>query len=399
MLKSISFSYYKKFRDENSIELKPVTLLVGKNSSGKSSVCKLFPMLAKCMTPYNNISPLLFDNDGICIGTSFSDISHNGDAIDLSFGLQYTDDFSINVNLISSDLNQDFEIVRYVLKKENVEYILEYDPKEECYYTSFQRAPYPYTSILGFYCEDLFNFLEIDDESLDIDVDYIGPFRATPQRTYYSRGSELDSRVGIKGENSYNILYNDSNLEEEVSRWYKENFGVELSVDYVESEKGAYHINMRNPISHSVVNIVDEGQGMSQVLPIVVRCNMNRPNTIVVMEQPELHLHPKAHAALGRLFARTSKEHNQSYVIETHSENIILGLRDAVVDKTIDFNPEDVVIYFVDEDEEDGSAYLREITIDKDGMLSEWPSGVFNESYELLSEIKRKAIENKNKKI
>ena len=197
----------------------------------------------------------------------------------------------------------------------------------------------------------------------------------------------------------YNILYNDSNLEEEVSRWYKENFGVELSVDYVESEKGAYHINMRNPISHSVVNIVDEGQGMSQVLPIVVRCNMNRPNTIVVMEQPELHLHPKAHAALGRLFARTSKEHNQSYVIETHSENIILGLRDAVVDKTINFNPEDVVIYFVDEDEEDGSAYLREITIDKDGMLSEWPSGVFNESYELLSEIKRKAIENKNKKI
>lgn len=395
MLNSISFSSYKKFRDENKVEIKPVTVLVGRNSSGKSSVCKLFPMLAKSITPYNNISPLLFDNDGICLGTSFRDISHNGDAFGLSFGMAFSDGVELKVNLISEDLNQSIEIERYELIRNNEEYVLSFDKKEECYMTNFQREPYPHESILGFYCEELFKQVGVEDRMIDMDVEYIGPFRVIPQRTYYSKGVEIRERVGFLGENSYSELYNNSQLADTVSDWYLENFDVMLSVDDVEGEKGAYHINMINPVNDNRVNIVDEGQGMSQVLPIVVRCNMYLPNTIVVMEQPELHLHPKAHAALGKLFATTSKENNQRYVVETHSENLLLGLRDAVVDEKINFSPEDVIIYFVDEDEEDGSAYLRKITIDEDGMLSDWPTGVFNESYDLLSEIKRKAFERK----
>ena len=398
MLKKISFSSYKKFKDENIVEIKPVTVLVGRNSSGKSSVCKLFPMLAKSITPYSNISPLLFDNDGICLGTSFSDISHNGDAFGLSFGMKFTDGIDMKINLFSEDLNQSIEIGRYELIRNNEEYVLSFDKKEGCYHTNFQRDSYPYDSILGFYCEELFKRIGIDDRMIDMDVDYIGPFRIIPHRTYYSKGIEIKDRVGILGENSYSELYNNFPLAKAVSDWYLQNFGVLMSIDDVEGEKGAYHINLMNPVNKRLVNIVDEGQGMSQVLPIVVRCNMQTPEAIVVMEQPELHLHPKAHAALGRLFASTSKANGQNYVVETHSENLLLGLRDAVVDEQIDFSPDDVIIYFVDEDEEDGSAYLREIRIDSDGMLSDWPEGIFNESYDLLSEIKAKALARKNNK-
>lgn len=397
-LKCISFSSYKKFRDENKVEIKPVTILVGKNSSGKSSICKLFPMLANSITPYNIFPPLLFENNGVSLGTSFSDISHNGDSVGLSFGLKFTDGIDIKVNLVSEDLNQSIMIERYQLNKNNEEYVLTYDKKTKKYTSNFQREPFEIFDFSGFYHEELFKKAGVSDKDIDINVDYIGPFRILPQRVYHSKGLDVTGHVGVLGENAYHELYTDFKLEELVSDWYAENFGVALSVDWVEGLKGAFQIHMINEFNDNAVNIVDEGQGMSQVLPIVVRCNMEENNSIVVVEQPELHLHPKAHASLGRLFAETSKRNKQNYVIETHAENLLLGLRDAVVDPKIDFSPDDVIIYFVDEDEEDGSAYLREITIDEEGMLSEWPSGVFNESYELLTTIKKKAYENKNKK-
>lgn len=67
-----------------------------------------------------------------------------------------------------------------------------------------------------------------------------------------------------------------------------------------------------------------------------------------------------------------------------------MGIRDAVVDKTVDFGPDDVIIYFVQE-RNDGTSQLRPITIDQAGELSSWPTGVFNEAYELLRHIHEKA--------
>lgn len=400
-LRSISFSSYKKFKDETNVEIRPVTVLVGKNSSGKSSICKLFPLLANSMTP-TAISPLMFESNGISLGTSFSDISHNGDSVGLSFGLKFSHGIDINVNLVSEDLNQSVMIERYELKKNNEEYILTFDRKNRKYTSNFQREAFELIDFSGIYHEELFKKAGVTDDDIYIDVDYIGPFRVLPQRVYHSRGFDLTGRVGVLGENAYHELYTNFVLAQQVSEWYLENFGVALSVDWIESLKGAFQIHMLKKLSGNavnVVNIVDEGQGMSQVLPIVVRCNMKEEDSIVVVEQPELHLHPKAHASLGHLFAITSKNNRQNYVVETHSENLILGLRDAVVDPAINFTPEDIKIYFVDEDEEDGSAYLRPITIDDDGMLSDWPTGVFNESYELLSTIKKKAFQNKIKSL
>lgn len=65
-------------------------------------------------------------------------------------------------------------------------------------------------------------------------------------------------------------------------------------------------------------------------------------------------------------------------------------MRDAVVDQDIPFGPEDVIIYFIDEEEEEGAS-LKEIFIEADGNLTDWPRGVFNESYELLRKIMQKA--------
>ena len=84
---------------------------------------------------------------------------------------------------------------------------------------------------------------------------------------------------------------------------------------------------------------------MGQILPIAVRCNMeDEDDTIIVIEQPELHLHPAAHNCVAAMFANTSLSNNHRYIIETHSKNILLGIRSAVVDKSIPLKKEDVVI-------------------------------------------------------
>lgn len=245
------------------------------------------------------------------------------------------------------------------------------------------------TGFSGFIHKDFLNDIGVDTK-LNFNVDYIGPLRNEPQRSYYYTGGELSDNVGPKGENAYQLLCADEKLVQQTSEWFEKNFnGCRLRIE-PGGEKGAYLVQMNKPDNGDYwVNIADEGMGMSQVLPIVTRCLHKVPQSIVVVEQPELHLHPAAHAELARLFATSSKTSQQRYIIETHSENILLGLRDAVVDENIDFKADDAVIYFLDE-EEDGVS-MEEIFIEEDGTLTDWPKGVFNESYELLKDIASKA--------
>lgn len=84
-LGSVSFSSYKRFADSETIEFAPVTVLIGKNSSGKSSVLKLLPMLETSFSGLLKKSVIKFDNDGVVLGSSFSDIAYNGNSLGLSF--------------------------------------------------------------------------------------------------------------------------------------------------------------------------------------------------------------------------------------------------------------------------------------------------------------------------
>lgn len=389
-LNNITFSSYKKFSGKECLSIRPVTILVGKNSSGKSSVLKLFPMLENSFSGELKKTPLMFDNNGVSLGVSFRNISHNGNSLGLSFGASFSDTLTIKVELISLKSERDIYINQYSILYKGSEYTLILQKDLKTYVCDQTGKSYSYEDFSGF-----INLILLKDIGYDLSlvphlkVDYIGPIRTQPSRIYYSKGWEMMDKVGYSGEVAYDILCGSETLQKAVSEWFEENFnGCKLIVDPI--DKGAYQICMIKKGNEGYpVNIIDEGQGMSQVLPIIVRCNMKEEGSIVLVEQPELHLHPAAHASLAKLFTKTAKGNNQKYIVETHSENIILGIREAIVDKNIPFTPDDAIIYFIDEDEE--GAYLREIVIDEEGNLSEWPTGVFNESYELLKNIQNKA--------
>lgn len=390
-LEQFFFNSYKRFGNSESLTIRPVTVLVGKNSSGKSSITKLLTILAKSFSGTLKKSVMLLETEGVSLGVSYQNLCHNGNTTGLSLEVAYNSGVRIKVELIASPKDE-IQIFRYTVSSAGGLHSMKLYEDRVNYFCEENGKLYQNSGFSGFIHKEFLTDMGIDTE-LAFNVDYIGPLRSEPQRSYYYTGGELSDNVGPKGDNAYQLLCADEKLTQAASLWFERNFnGCRMRVE-PGGERGAYLIQMNKPDNGDYwVNIADEGMGMSQVLPIVTRCLHKVPGSIVVMEQPELHLHPAAHASLAYLFAESSKRNGQSYIIETHSENILLGLRDAVVDRNIGFNPEDVIIYFIDEDEE--GAFLKEIFIERDGTLTDWPRGVFNESYELLKNILRKAQQN-----
>ncbi len=386
-LDNIRFTSYKKFAGSETLNLRPVTVLIGKNSSGKSSIARLFPMLRKSLSGQLKGLPLSFSNDGVSLGVSFGNLSHNGVSVGLKFGVTLSSGISIDVTLMAT-MSGEIVVSDYVLNHNDKTYTLSIKPNNKYYSCRENGKEYLVSDINGFIHRQLFEELGIGTGFL-MPIDYIGPLRITPERTiYYNRG-EGTNYVGTTGKYAYDMFIQDEGIRKGVSEWFKRSFDGCSIFPKTMTEQNAYQIMLHKGYMDGYdVNLVDEGMGMTQVFPIIVRSCMPVQGSTVVIEQPELHLHPAAHAELARLFARTSKAYSQKYVVETHSETLLMGLRDAVVDPDIDFTPKDVIIYFIDEDE--SGAYLRPIEIQEDGVLTDWPEGVFYENYELLKEIRRK---------
>lgn len=131
------------------------------------------------------------------------------------------------------------------------------------------------------------------------------------------------------------------------------------------------------------VHLDDVGTGVVQFLPLLIQRAADRaeppPHPVIeIVEEPELHLHPSAHATIADLYIDAARDSNVRFLVETHSENFLLRLRRRVAEKQL--KAEDLKIYFVEQEE--GSAYLRKIEVDTLGNIDYWPKGVFSEDFE-----------------
>ena len=393
-IKSISFENYKAFIEKQTIQIKPITILIGKNSSGKSSIAKLFTLFENSLSGEIE-EPLLVSNHGVSLGADFRDLVSKRDASPVSFGIEYQNGMSLDVSIFKKDptqYNLDIQKWRFnhlslTLTTENY-YIDSENKKYDCAFKGF----IPTKILLDEYeCTK-----ELHLDILKIDVDYIGPFRILPERIFYLSGEINYKNTGIKGENAYAMLGSSmrigSDLYKKVSEWYEKKFdGWKLIV-----KDNFPYVEVVLTKDNNEVNIVDVGQGMNQALPLVVRANTsNRQNSMIILEQPELHLHPAAHGDLAELFVQSAMDNQQTYIIETHSENFLLRLRNLVIKNPYGFTKDDVIIYWIENAEIEGQE-LREITIDDEGELSDWPEGVFNENLKEISQMRASIKEKRN---
>lgn len=234
---------------------------------------------------------------------------------------------------------------------------------------------------------------------------YIGPFRISPSRIY--RDTQFFSNdVGIGGENSSTILFNnykeDKLLNEEISNALKDILGVSLDIKELGEETGVYQIIIRNQDGIES-NLIDTGYGISQILPIVVQLLRNEVppkqiiahgvvlqalRSLILIEQPELHLHPAAQAAVAELLVKCLQNSNKlkkQILIETHSEHLIRKLQVLVAKGELQIS--DLKIYYIDKDKH-GIANVEEMELLDSGKFKKaWKTGFFDQSFELTMEL------------
>jgi predicted ATPase len=127
----------------------------------------------------------------------------------------------------------------------------------------------------------------------------------------------------------------------------------------------------------SRINLANMGEGLSQLLPIITRVLTTPENGSLLIEQPELHLHPAAQADLADLFISGAENGRNQCIVETHSEHLLLRLRRRIAEGVVD--PAIVGVLYV---ERDGSeSTVRSLDLDGAGQFEDWPKGFFDERY------------------
>ncbi len=119
-----------------------------------------------------------------------------------------------------------------------------------------------------------------------------------------------------------------------------------------------------------LVNIADVGFGVSQTLPVLVALQAALPGQLVYIEQPEIHLHPRAQVAMAAVLADAAKR-GVRVVVETHSDRLLLGVQTLVAEGHL--APELVKLHWFSQGGTDGATEVRSADLDPTGAFGDWP--------------------------
>ena len=244
---------------------------------------------------------------------------------------------------------------------------------------------------------------------------YLGPLRDPPKALYPIAPTADRYDVGLRGEHTASILeihkdkvieyipassfydsYIDTgtvelkSLAEAVIDWLRY-LDVASSVESHDKGKLGHELRVEIAKSDDMHDLTHVGVGVSQVLPILVMCLLADEGSTLILEQPELHLHPKVQTLLGDFFLSMTLCDKQC-IVETHSEYLIDRLRFRIAAAEPDNEDEEplnekVKIYFVENQSQSSS--FREVVINEYGAIQDWPEGFFDQSQQQAEEILR----------
>ena len=425
MFTSLHLKQFKSWTDTGPITLAPVTLVLGTNSSGKSSLVQSLLLLKQTVESSDRTIHLNLGGDastdlfnfggfkGICkqgardrhfsIGFSFRRVGRerrervSGGRFAASYGQTSAGATVIKeLRLQESEDGHCFRIKREKKGAFSVFVDDAWDDPPLSYYldsslgTRRNYAPErsvafsrPAIGLLGD------NGSRVEDISLAIDSElraltYLGPLRRQPERDYVWNKAQ-PGKIGVDGRHAIDALLASATLHRpnnqeynrtlnSVSTWLRKmNLAERIRVRQV-GHSNRYEVVIDSQAVSA--NLRDVGIGVSQVLPVLTAAFFAPPGSSVVLEEPEIHLHPLAQSLLAELFVEVSRERNIQFIVETHSEHLFRRMQTLMARRTIE--PEHCAMYFVERDKE--GSHLRHLKLDDYGRVENWPEQFFGDA-------------------
>ena len=407
-LDSVSIGNFKGVSARQTIALRPITLFIGANSSGKSSVIHALAALAQTVNLPNNTRPLVLDDEFAYV--------HLGRFIEIIHSKNYSDTIVLGVQggevrirtrsaaqggisgspsvvytfkstrktqdvfLESAEVNIGGKSFAVTRSKRGV-YTVAYGQGASTRIDisagfSFDISSLGFEPALYADLRPLFAAQKAIQQELRKTL-YLGPFREPPQRRYPTRGS-APREVGPRGEATVTLLANEMVRfasrphSKQVSAWFQMlGLANSLGVSRIGSSD-LFDVNI-TLMDGKRFPLADLGYGLSQILPVLTQLSFCLDGSTLLFEQPELHLHPLAARALAPVFMDAVTKKHVHIVAETHAPEFFgQFIREMRAGK---FRREDFIAYQVIR--QGGCSKITEIEIDENfDIYSPWRKGL-----------------------
>lgn len=458
MLRKIGLSNFKGWQ-ELDIDLVPITLLFGSNSSGKTALLQALLLLKQTANSFDPKQHINFGGgprDYVDFG-SYQDLVYGHDinqriGLSLSWGLASIlpvpersmdgDGTSYKtrvyeVHSIDYDISWRWNKVVFIEKlgyvaglagrapysvkvkhHEGDRYIVKLpqfsDAKAEQQLAGFENVPKePRTVgtpgscyILPDEIIDEFRLVSVwpfnrGFESLMDRFLYLGPLRQYPERDYRWTGERKSQVIEPDGADAMPALISaardNESLQDDVAKWLKQ-LGLvdDFSIKSTDARERFYEVTVKIDDFESA--LVDVGFGVSQVLPVIAMLLSAPTGSIVLLEQPELHLHPNAQSALADLMLHAAEKRGLQLIVESHSEHLLRRLQRRIAEAEQAFaRPENIKMYFCAPSEE-GSTICK-VEVDKYGQIANWPPNFMGDISGDLHEMLKAALDQRQQEL
>ncbi len=351
------------------VRLAPLTLLTGLNSSGKSSILQAIAMLRQSYRIKETAPCLVLSGDLVRLG-------HGRD-------------------ILSEGAVTEGDVIAFEVQETGIKHRWACKSVPDASELTFIDVP---PKLPSFILSQYFQFLQ---------ADRVSPNTLYPQAPQHARSTGF---MGAKGEFTADFLaLNADNVTSEkrsvalstlpvapdllalvspttklldqVASWLQQlSPGVRLSAQRVKGTDDVQlfyeFVGLARTSRSNTYRPTNVGFGLTYSLPILVACLAAPAGSLLLLENPEAHLHPQGQVALGELLSLVAADGVQ-LVVETHSDHILNGIRQAV--KGTRLASENVALHFFTRSLITGESEIQTPTLQPDGRLSNWPRGFFDQ--------------------
>jgi hypothetical protein len=427
MITRLRAENFKSWKDTGDLRLGRLTGLFGTNSSGKTSILQILPLL-KQTTEFPDRNRVLYlgsDESPVTLGTLLDIIHGHQDNAALNLSLAWTDEQSLvdhqntpadplyspagrsfTTSIIWGKEGPTVDSFEYGLGSAGRQHVgMRRSPTAAGKYEIFQRdgqgtlgsldvgAPikcygFPPDALRAFGHMEYLADLQLSFENLFRKVHYLGPLRPYPWRVY-EWGGEKPLDAGWDGEQAIPVLLAYKAVAQ-VANWLKLMGLVHsFKLEAVGESGTIYQCHVKITPTATEVLLPEVGFGVSQILPVLANCATLPFDSTLILEQPEIHLHPFAQAALADVLIEAMTDRNLQIIVESHSEHLLRRIQRRIARQAL--IPDDTALYFCHL--ENGTSAIEKLDINAYGDIRNWPKNFFGDEMGELADMTVAAIE------